>query len=241
MLNLLRSDFYRLLKDEIIYITMAAFWSLSILFVIMDHMTGKQGFTFVMEMIQFFLLFTLPLIYATGAVDFSSGAVKNTLSFGTSRTKFYISKLIVSIFFCTVMYIGAVLIPMSFGILINGMGEGMTPAFLLSTFKAMCLQLLLLAGAASLGIFLIFVFKKIAVLCTVYTAYFLGTQMALYVLSGYFKNPDLMKIDFSTNIDIGNFNLFTAGDIIQRLCVAAFYIIVLSFIGIILFKKSDIK
>lgn len=241
MLKVLRSDFYRLLKGKILYLTLGLFWGLAALIVVADDLTGREGFIFVTEMIPFFLFFTLPIIYATGAVDFSSGAMKNTLSFGASRTKVYLAKWVTAVFFCTVMYIGAVLVPMLVGALCNGMGEKMSAGFLSLTFKGMLFQLLLLAGAVSLGIFLTFAFKNVAILCAVYTAYFLGTQIVLNILSRYYKNPDIMNLDFITNTTFNQCTLFTAADITQRVGVAAFYILVLSGAGILIFRKSDIK
>ena len=122
-MNLIRADLYAVLRGKAIYITFGIMLLLNILVIGTRSVAGVNleglevmaldipEFTFD-GLGSFALLYTrmdnnvyflLPLILAGSAQIFKFGTVKNDLTCGISRTKLYLSKLLISIGLCIFM------------------------------------------------------------------------------------------------------------------------------------------
>ena len=130
MINLMKADIYRIFRGKGLYITigfMLLLWflqsfgmmesigisseSMESPDVIVSKLTGSAVPLIMMRANDNLLYILLPIIIFIASVDFSSGTVKNILINGISRTKYYFSKLILAMLFCSIMLFSCIVIP----------------------------------------------------------------------------------------------------------------------------------
>ena len=90
-------------------------------FEILD-VTGVDAPLLMMSNVDSIFFFMLPIITFVIATDFSSGAIKNSLSTNVSRSKYYLSKLLLSSLLSLIMYAFHVVMPTIFIVSLNSMG-----------------------------------------------------------------------------------------------------------------------
>lgn len=97
MLNMLRADFYRLFRTRGFWILQAVMVGLNVLEIIIDstqnmHYSGIQS---IYEgNVSIIMYYILPLILFILGTDFTGGTLKDCLTLGNSRRKYFFSKLV---------------------------------------------------------------------------------------------------------------------------------------------------
>jgi len=148
MLNLMHADMYRILRGKGLYIIFAIVVAVAILtifvfraamqtgvmiapadaeyfnpFLSQEVITGADAAFMALNSMDFNIYIFLPLIIIIAMTPFSSSAVKNELTAGISRAKFYLSKWILASALSIVviaLYLGLAIL---FGIIDSGVGE----------------------------------------------------------------------------------------------------------------------
>jgi len=273
MLNIIRADFYRIIRGKALYITLGVL----IAFIVLQAVSGtgnvgvNMGSTagateaemlsntleeimeitkangmnapFIMAGVTANLVyFLLPLIICFAGIDFSSGAVKNVLSRGVSRTKYYFAKLIPVLFFAVIIQVLNLVLTTVVATIRHGFGD-YTTDWLVSVLKVYGIQALLMLAIACVGVFIVFLTKKTSAATSLSLAFLLVPTMIFFLLGMISpKLENLINYDLVTNINqMANFSELPSGDITRALLLSAFYIIAGTVAGIAVFKKSDIK
>ena len=269
MMNIIRADLYRLFRGKGFYITGVIF----LIFIILQafqadnlsvgvatdvtwkalemfEVTDLKGSNIHILMFQFannLPYFVLPFIIFIAAADFSSGSIKNVLSNGTSRIKYYFSKLILCYIFSTIMMILYLLIPIIFLTISKGFGGNFDGKYLSSVCKPFFGQLFILLAITSVGVFFVFLTKRIAGVNSAFIAFCLAPTLIIAILSETLKQESLMDLlayDMLIGIQyVGNIstNLVEQSDINRCFIIAAGYLL-LSVVGsILVFRKNEIK
>ena len=189
------------------------------------------------------LYFLLPLIIFIGAVDFSSGAVKNTLSGGISRTRYFFSKLTMSCVWCTILLTFYVCSGMLVATLVNGFGGTLNGEFALYFTKVFFLQLWLCLAYTCVVNFMLFAFKRPAGVIGGCIAFALVPSLLFLLLSqihSWFEKLFLYELTVCINI-IPQINIMPAGDVRRVAFVGAGYVVAAVVGGYALFRRAEIK
>ena len=260
MQNIIRADLYRIFKSKGVYITSAVFLGLLFLTLFTNgtigvgtgimpeslgdlSVTGANAPFIAMEEADLLLYFMLPLVIFIACADFSSGTVKNVLSSGVSRSKYYASKLLLSCVFCVVLITAKVVIATASATLIHGFGGVFGIDYAVSVLKPFLMQLFLLISATCVCVFLVFTTKKTAAVNGIYIAWAFVPILILSMLMDVSENAvELMHYDLTLNIKaFANFTARTSEDISRALIICGFYILASTVMGIVLFNRSEIK
>lgn len=262
MINLIKADIYRIFRSKGIYITMTillvifvlqAFGEVGSIGISSDEMegaeavvqllTGRTAPLNVMRANDNLLYFLLPIIIFISSVDFSSGTAKNVLSNGISRTRYYFSKLILSMLFCTLILISSIVIPTIIATFMNGFGGAFDWTYISQVLNVIALQQLLLFAATSIGIFFVFTTKRTAAVNGLYIAFCLVPMLLILTLYSFSeKFSILMEYEMVMNIRKAAYvNLMTGDEIIKVIAVGLVYFIISLACGLVLFKKCDVK
>jgi ABC-type transport system involved in multi-copper enzyme maturation permease subunit len=257
MLNIMRSDLYRITKGKCLYITLIifltltviqavfpgrVFWGLKPLVNIPAELDGMHSHLAVMVSADNIIYIMLSIIFVLAATDFSSGAVKNTLSSGVSRTKLYLSKLMLGSLICIIMYASAIFLSTLAVTLITGFGGTFSFAYMLSVLIPFAAQLVMLIGVISIGISIIFITKKGAALNAIYLSFFIGITTIIVLIARATGYEFLVKYDFVLNLQsLADVENMAAVDIFRALVIGMAFTVICTSIGILAFKKSEIK
>ena len=191
------------------------------------------------------LYFLLPFIIFIAAADFSTEAVKNTLSNGMPRTKYYLSKLILACIFCLFVLLLNIIIPIIAVSIISIIpaSEIEIDIQFVNIIKPFFAQLFLCLAVTCVGIFFVFVTKRTAAVNGSYIAFCMVPLMITFIL--YQINKDLQFLsdyELISNIRmLARIDAAESGDIIRAFIIGGFYILASTAGGILLFKRSEIK
>jgi len=268
MRNLIRADVYKIVRGKALYITFAVLFVM----VILNVTTGMAMITLVaedggvmaplgieiygetdgfvsaviavfssMEQLVFVLLSFVMLV---SVPIFSNGTVKNDIARGVSRTKLYLSKLIVCGVLCVLMYLAYVGLGILSYVIVNGFGSPVPAGFWLTLIQAVGAQLFILLAVTCFGLFLVFTTKRSGMVIGIYIAFFLLPTMLLNLLSLF--HPDLaltlVNLDMTTSIGrLGFINQLEIREILTILGIGAGYILASTTFGLASFRKAEIK
>jgi hypothetical protein len=191
------------------------------------------------DMLHYFLL---SVIICAAAPMFSHGAIKNSLSGGLSRVKIYLSKLVLILALLAAMMV----LYMGCGMLLTTLvrGFGTPPAgYWGELFKVLGTQFIVLAGFAGIGTLLVFATKRVAIVNSVYIAYHFVPALIIMLLSVRFPNA-LKAYDYFLGGVSGKLEILPrlpASEVAQMIAIALTYLVGTTVLGIVLFKKSEIK
>jgi ABC-type transport system involved in multi-copper enzyme maturation permease subunit len=266
MMNIIKADIYRIVRGKAIYITFAVLLALNILVVAtmnqgtigaaMGELDGSLGYdheSFRFDGINIAEVlytstdntayFLLPIFILVASHMFTHGTVKNSLSRGISRTKLYISKLLLSSCLTLLMLIFYIASGIVIATILRGYGGTPPDGYWLHIIKVCSAQFAMLLALNCVGIFLIFSTKRTAIVNSVYIAFCLVP--AIVVMSLINVNPDFIKIydfDLLGNMrKLGFINALETADFVKAFATAAFYIAAPTLAGIALFKRAEIK
>jgi ABC-2 type transport system permease protein len=196
-----------------------------------------------MENTDNLLYFLLPFIVFIAAADFSAETAKNVLSNGMSRTKYYLSKLILSCVFCVLILLAQIVISIIAATALRGFGGTFGMEFLGRLLRPFSAQLFMCLAVNCVGMFFVFVTRRTAAVNGAYIAFCILPFLIMAIL---FQINDklvfLFKYDVPTNVKmLAHIDLTESIDIIRAFTIGLFYIVASTLGGIAIFKKAEIK
>ena len=208
-------------------------------------MTGRAAPFKVAEMSDNIIFFLLPFLVIVAAADFSRGMVKNTIAGGTSRTKYYASKLILSGLICIALFLVYIIVPIIGGTIINGFGGSFDLEFLGELIKVYLPQLFLIFAYACIGMFITFTLKSKAALISIYLACTFVPSLLIFI-TGSFNDRIYNLANYLIPANIQSFGypegmMPVDADLTRALILGGLYILTCTIGGILLFRKAEIK
>ena len=189
------------------------------------------------------LAFVFIVLFCVVAVDmFTTGAIKNELSTGLSRTKLYIAKFILSSALCIGFVFLYLLASILLATLIDGVGYWGNGLFI-DVFASFSAQMLLVLAINSVGMFLSFVTRKEGAVIGL----FLAAMYAPTAIAG------LLSIAFPPAMEFLNYDLFSqfgfltqvtnisALELTRSIAICVIFILVPTIAGITIFRRAEIK
>ncbi|MCL2037230.1 MAG: ABC transporter permease [Oscillospiraceae bacterium] len=228
MRNIIRAEFYRIFNNIDFAVAVLTFWFMTA-WQILD-MNGKGLYAPSASEVAILAIIFLVASVVVIAADFSCGTLKNALSGGLSRWKFFLSKYIVfAVFFIVTMFV-QVFLPLIFGGISNSvLAEVYLPLYAL--IFAFC----------SVMMFLILVFRKISVVIATFwlitASASLNTALDFAVLRKYGL---MSNIIFFSSIEFSR-DVLTGSQIRHAVVLASVYTVVIAVGGFLLFRKAEIK
>ena len=267
--NIIRADMYRLFRGKAIYITFAILLALAVLNVFISDavveatitigvvtmeeaneaslpeapaFTGARAAMLAVSNMGIMAFFFLPLIIIVSMTMFSTGAVKNELSAGLSRTKLYAAKFILSFCLCMALMFSYAFSNFLLATISNGFGYwgGDLVPFLLKGFGAL---MLITLAFASLGVFLSFTTRRTAAVNGLYLAIILIPAMIVSVVVLAFPGA-IAYMDYDL---FNQFHVFLyavvnpSSQLIRSIAVCLAFIIIPTIAGVSFFRKAEIK
>jgi len=207
-----------------------------------EVITGARAAQMSLVSMDVLIYFFLPLIVIVAMSPFSSSAVKNELTIGISRVRFYFSKLMLSSILSVAFMVVYVLLFVVFGTIRDGFGNwgGGLGIEVLQAFAA---HMLFALAFNSVGMFFCFVVRRAGATEGLYIAFALAPQIVIALLMIAF--PEAIRALY---FDLGSlFGMFAqvstmyTVEIVRGLLVGLAWLVVPTMAGIALFQKADIK
>ena len=246
MLNIIRADLYRIFRSKGFYITTA----LLLLAIALQNAASSPDITAVIArlyMVQFLPYFVLPFILFVSAADFSSKAIRNVLSNGTPRIKYYLSKLILSCAFCIFVLLLNLFSAVIIEIARNGFSSGINILLTESVMRLFFAEMFICISATCVGVFFVFCTKKTSRAIGAYIALFMLPYFLLNTIMAVFFDREhslayLYNFDFSYNLaTLAQIDSWSSAHIIKVFSIGAFYLLASTIGGMLIFKRSEIK
>ena len=189
------------------------------------------------------IYFLIPVIVVVAGAIFTHNTVKNDIAWGTSRTKLYLSKLILALVISLVFLLFYMGTGMLIATILGGAG-GPAPAghwaHLLAVLGA---QFVMITALICFGVFLAFTTKRTAAVIGIFIAFMLVPLMIISLVE--LANPNVTRLlVFEMNYNIirlSNLRMLETREILQSLGLGAFYILATTIGGIALFNRAEIK
>lgn len=247
MFNLCKAEFYKLKRTKIFYFFILLIIMQAIVVCAFSEklklMSGKETIVYML-----FIQSTLALNIITGVfaadyivTEFTSGYIKNLISFGHKRINIFISK-------ATVYYIGIIIIefivPLGMtviNIIINGYGEAFTFDSLLFLIKLILTMIIIQIAVGSIFVLAAFVFRSVNITIVIVIALDLINRILNIMV---IDKPSLEWIFNKLILSQPNIILYGKagnGEFLQACIVSLITIFITTIVGIYMFKKIDIK
>ena len=184
---------------------------------------------------QLFYLLLAVVIFVC-CTDFSSNTVKIHLTSGISRSKYYLSKLILSVIFCLLFLLLFLVITMGIGTMINGFGASTATqrnVFLHSLLSS----LFLFSGIAAFFTFLAFVTQRSIAVVSWFLVWYVTPQLLSLIVG----DKALLIDSGMIATKLAYISAFLPGDIIVGFIYAFVLLVGFTALGLIIFTKADIK
>jgi len=214
--------------------------------------TGKSAPFILATNTDNLIFFLLPFIVFLIAADFTGGTVKNLLSSGVNRVKYYSAKLILIGGTCIALMILNLIVIIVTATIANGFRGNFDFEFIYQIVKMYTPQLFLLFVFGCIGIFLIFTLKNSVALNTIYIAYVVAPMIILSILQTMSERSETFKIfenapaydlviNMKTFAYTSGIDQFMLPNLSRTLILGSIYIILCTIGGILLFRKAEIK
>jgi len=188
MMNLIRADFYRISKGWVVYMPFAGIVLLHAVMIVINTF-GLSGTMYVESLLSqaqlLFTIFMIPFVFCVSVPIFSDGTMKNDISWGMSRTKLYVSKLLIMALLSTLLYAFYIGSGMALATAIGGIGD-IGPEYWGNLLQAMGAQMVGVLALCSVMIFLSFLLKKPYVLTEALGAVLL-LPIIIHIVSSWFS------------------------------------------------------
>jgi len=190
-----------------------------------------------------FVWFLLPIFVVTAAAIFTHGTVKNDIAFGISRTRLYMSKLMLSVGISVLFLLFYMGTGMLIATVISGFGGPAPAGHWTNLIQVLGAQLFMLIAMVCVGIFFVFTTKRTAAVNGAFIAFVLIPAVIISLLS--IANPSLERLLYfdmtSRIINLAGLRYMEARDIAKALGLGAFYMLATTIGGIALFRRAEIK
>ena len=244
MLNLLKSEFYKLKTSRIFQLILTLMVIQSILCPILfsRSMTGKEALIQVFAAQEFLVLVMLIGVFAATYIgdEFNSGCIKNLIAYGHKRRDIVIAKSIS-------YYVGIAIISLTSPILItiintiiNGYGEVFTLNSLAFILEVSSLMALIYIGIGSIAVLISFIFRNVTI--TVVSFILIDTvNRALrgLVFQKKLSGEIYTRTIFGQSLFLVDYVEFSQG--FEVIGIALTTIIISTLLSVYFFKKAEIK
>lgn len=258
MSNIIRADFYRITHSKVFYMTQLALFMV-LLGSILSHTTLQAGmqsddFLSIIQKIEkhnwtgsdallasslmagLLVYFYLPLFYLSVGFELTRGTIKNVITIGISRWKFFMSKYVVFLFIAAFEYVLYYILSFGIASLHSGIGT-FDNSFFSKFIQSIGIQFVSLQAIFIITLLILYTFQSniAALLVTVILPTLLSTISVIL-----FPSANLTKyLDFQGNIN----STFLTMPQYFWIKVLVVDFIVIMFGGIIsyaIFKKRDL-
>jgi len=203
--------------------------------------------------------FILPFLVFFITSDFANGAVKNLLSSGFSRAKYYGAKIILMAGVTLALWLLYILIPIvTAAIWRGGFGDKSDEYFLWEVFniyrpdanflwevlKIYLPQLYLMYAVTFIGMFIAFAFRRTAALNTLYIVAMFVPSVVSFIVHNFNKKLGelIMKWSITTNMQMFGYpNGAVPPSLSRSLILGSVVIAACAAGGILLFRRAEIK
>jgi len=265
MFNLIRADMYRILRGKGLYITFAVLLVVNIFVFGMFNAAETGVIDFggeeVVEIMGVFGLtgsaipaslsgsmdnivwFMLAVIMLVAASIFDNNTVKNDVAWGMCRIKLYMSKLILSAIICVALMLFYIGTGMLIATVVNGFGGPVYSGYWMNMLQVFLAQLLLMLGVTSVGIFLVFTTKRSGLSLGLYIAFLLVPMVVIQLLVMANSSWEwLAYYDLPSSLNmLVDIRYMETNSIIRALGLGAFYLFGGTILGVVLFRRAEIK
>lgn len=259
MINILKSDFYKLFRMRSFYVCgvlSAILAALNILLSVQQlamynfpaSLFGYNGFLAFQLGLSSAPLFFIILISIFVSSEFSHGTIKNTLSVGNSRTSVYFSKLITGVSAVIMYSLLCAVVSCIIGTIFWGFGEDITRAEYLDLLRMMGLYFLAESARISLFVMIGFLLRNTGATIAMNLLLAMGVADILVNLINKLINniPNIENFTLKKYLPSTYCSSFLSLNIsketlITGLIVCISSIVIFSVIGWFIFKKRDIN
>jgi ABC-2 type transport system permease protein len=247
MFNLLKVEFYKLKTSKTFYFT--AFLNLLqgiIIYAFSENlkvMSGKKSLIFMFDMQSALALGILIGVFASDYIvtEFTSGYIKNLISYGHKRISIFISKSIVYYMGIIIISFIAPVIMAGINTAINGYGEAINFNSLMFLLRLILIMSLVYIAIGSISVLAAFSSKSVNItIMTIVALDFINRIFNIIAIQKpslewiygkfIFSQPGIVLSD-----KVG------APEILQAVSISLITLFLTTIIGIYAFKKSDIK
>jgi|BioPla2DNA2_1021312.scaffolds.fasta_scaffold10041_4 ABC-2 type transport system permease protein len=267
MTKLLKSNFYRLFKSRAFYICTIVYTGLMTLSLVLlklldnlfDDSSSAEEISFLnlkdgigLGIANFsdgqVLLFLAIFISIFITAEYTYGTMKNIVSKGFEKYKIYLSYVITLTLAAYIMVAFCFLITTITGSIITGSIASYNGPVLLKTLRLVVIEMLLHSAITSVFVMVAMTIRSNGGVIAINICILMFGSMAYEILNLIVKN--LLEID--TKLNFGDYslqnNIYAAGqtldnggEIIRPILVGLFFLVISTALGILAFRKSDVK
>jgi hypothetical protein len=238
MLNIIRADIHRLRHGKAVPLA----FLILMLGVFAGSMISDAPAPLIVT-VEFVLVmpFILALVYAVCAPDFNHSAIKNSVAAGISRGKIYAARLTLSTLLCELLFLCAIAVSFLAKLVFpTPVGVAAAGSTLEITIAVASLCFMVFAMVAC-GCAIAFITRRGAILNVVFLGLFIGVQIVVSLLAGSAALEQSMSYEFMYNTaTLGHIQVPTS-EIIRALAVGAVYLVVGTVLGVLLFRRAELK
>jgi len=259
MLNMMRADMYRIFRGKGVYTTFAIMLAFAILTVFvfrsamqvgfvedipeaLEVMTGAYAAPIILNSMDILMFFFLPFIIILAVSPFSSNAVKNELTIGISRVKFYLSKFALSSILSVIFMALYLVISVALATTVDGFGYWGN-GLLTDVVQSFGMQILFALALNGVGMFFSFITRNTGATVGIYLAIILAPQLIIGLLGMAFPGVmEFMYYDLASQFGIfAQVSRLSGTEIARGIAVGLGYLLIPTIGGIMLFRKAEIK
>jgi ABC-2 type transport system permease protein len=268
MMNIIRADLYRITRGKALFITFGIVIALAVAFVLALHFSDSEvpvmdasiiatiGDAYAGQLYHSFngagtaaglfslssllIMFIIPIFNVVAAHVFQEGAAKNEVTWGFSRSKIYLTRLLIVSILCVLLLFAFVGTGTILATILAGFGDMAALPGLLASFAA---QSFMFIAAGATGIFLVFTIKGSFVVVEIFGGLMFGLSFLTMILS--FSGLDtsvILYADVMTSIGVlANASQLETSRLLIALGVGAAFLLIPTAIGLAMFRKAEIK
>jgi ABC-type transport system involved in multi-copper enzyme maturation permease subunit len=222
---------------------MAVMGSLAIFYNVIfatQHSVREQAFAGTLYLLQFPLYFIVMLVDIVLGEENKEHTLKNTISFGISRTKLFLAKNISAIILTLVVSAVTVGVFYVSSLVLLKTGAGYTTVFLTDLGKKIAIALLLYVAASVMGTFLATVIKRNGLFIFAYLGVLIVPMLVFKLLAlanSVFKNAENAMLMSQPDLLMQA----TSAQMMNVVWVALAHIAVFTILGIVLARRQEIN
>jgi ABC-type transport system involved in multi-copper enzyme maturation permease subunit len=243
MLKLIHADLYKAFHRIYLYVFMAVMGGIAILYNCIFASQGaprETAFHFSLMLLAYPLYFVVMFVDIILAEENKEHTLKNTISFGISRTKLFFAKNISAII--VTMVVAAVTVAVFYvsGLIALKAGTGYTTAFLTDLGSKIAVALLVYVAAIVMGTFLATVIKRNGLFIFAYFGALLVPPLVFHLLrlaNSWFKYAENAMLMSQTDILMQA----TSAQMLNVVWVALAHIVVFAILGAVLCRRQEIN
>jgi len=259
MLNIIKADLYRIFKGKTIYVS---FGVVLLFMVLVVYPVGMLGYSFLnyvhpiaaefngyhsAPLLQMngnlFTIVIMPFITIVACPIFFHKTVKNEVSWGLSRTKLYVSRVILIGIISAIAYLLYLATGMVLATILGGFGGQATTSYVINILLVALVQILMLTAAGSLGALLYFVVKKKWLFNEYYVGITFLPSIIVSILVGLLDFDLLWLANIDLTLSMGRLGYFgfEARYAIPALILTVIWLSITLFLGLSRFHKAEVK